>query len=151
MRILITGGGGFLGGEICKQLLAEGHEVLSLQRTHSKDLDILGVKQVLADLSKKDILFQNLSSIGVVDAVFHTAAKAGVWGSYESYYSANVMATENILAWSKANKIKYFVYTSTPSVIFSNKAVEWRFVTNKRKTVLLRIRINKCFNCFTFA
>ncbi len=124
MKILITGGGGFLGSEICKQLMLEGHVVISLQRSRSPNLDKMGVQQVLADLSKRDVLFQALSNIGKVDAVFHTAAKAGIWGSYESYYLANVTATENILEWVKNNKIKYFVYTSTPSAVFSNKAIE---------------------------
>lgn len=124
MRIVITGGSGFLGTEIVKQLRAEGHEVFSLQRNHSDYLASLGINQILCDLSKKDKLFEALSELKAIDAVFHTAAKAGIWGSFASYFLANVVATQNILEWSKKHKIKYFVYTSTPSVIYSKNSLE---------------------------
>jgi len=51
-----------------------------------------------------------------MDAVFHNAAKAGAWGSYESYRLANVVGTENVLASCCAHGIGKLVYTSTPSV-----------------------------------
>ena len=50
------------------------------------------------------------------DAVFHNAAKAGAWGSYQSYHLANVVGTENVLAACRAHGIGRLVYTSTPSV-----------------------------------
>ena len=50
------------------------------------------------------------------DAVFHNAAKAGAWGSYESYHQANVVGTQNVLDACRAHGIGKLVYTSTPSV-----------------------------------
>jgi nucleoside-diphosphate-sugar epimerase len=124
MKILVTGGGGFLGTEICKQLLASGHQVISLQRSFSKTLESMGILQIQADLAVNESLNQSLNQVHDVEAVFHVAAKAGVWGSFESYYTANVVATENILIWSKNHRVKYFIYTSTPSVIFTKESVE---------------------------
>jgi nucleoside-diphosphate-sugar epimerase len=51
-----------------------------------------------------------------VDVVFHNAAKAGAWGSYDSYYRANVLGTENVLAACREHGIGRLIYTSTPSV-----------------------------------
>lgn len=124
MKILVTGGGGFLGSEICKQLLEANHILYSAQRSFSQKLEQMGVKQIQVDLSLKQECDKALSQLVDIDAVFHTAAKAGVWGNYKSYYSANVQATENILAWSKNQKIQYFIYTSTPSVVFGKDYIE---------------------------
>jgi len=46
----------------------------------------------------------------------HNAAKAGAWGSYESYHLANVVGTDNVLAACRAHGVGRLVYTSTPSV-----------------------------------
>jgi nucleoside-diphosphate-sugar epimerase len=48
--------------------------------------------------------------------VFHNAAKAGAWGSYDSYHAANVTGTDNVLHACRAHGIGRLVYTSTPSV-----------------------------------
>jgi nucleoside-diphosphate-sugar epimerase len=53
---------------------------------------------------------------GGFDAVFHNAAKAGAWGSYDSYHQANVVGTQNVLDACRAHGIGKLVYTSTPSV-----------------------------------
>ena len=51
-----------------------------------------------------------------VDAVFHNAAKAGAWGSYDSYFQANVVGTRNVIAACQAHGVGRLIYTSTPSV-----------------------------------
>jgi nucleoside-diphosphate-sugar epimerase len=50
------------------------------------------------------------------DVVFHNAAKAGAWGSYRSYYDANVTGTQNVIEACRIHGIGKLVYTSTPSV-----------------------------------
>lgn len=124
MKVLVTGGGGFLGTELCKQLVQDGHQVLSLQRSFSKTLENLGIEQIQLDLSCKEDVDRILVNVDGINAVFHTAAKAGIWGSYNSYYTANVVATENLVAWIKSKKIPYLIYTSTPSVIFGKDSIE---------------------------
>ena len=52
------------------------------------------------------------------DTVFHVAAKAGIWGSFQEYYAINVLGTLNVLAACKELGIENLVYTSTPSVVF---------------------------------
>lgn len=113
MKILVTGGGGFLGQALCRGLVARGHEVLSLNRGHYPELQALGVGQIRGDLADAEVVRH---AVAGVDAVFHNAAKAGAWGSYDSYHRPNVLGTENVLAACLEHGIGKLVYTSTPSV-----------------------------------
>ncbi len=113
MKILVTGGGGFLGHALCKGLVEQGHEVASYNRGHYRTLEPLGVHQIQGDLANRDAL---VAACAGVEAVFHNAAKAGAWGSYESYHLANVVGTDNVLAGCRAHGIGRLIYTSTPSV-----------------------------------
>jgi len=113
MRILVTGGGGFLGQAICRLLVARGYEVASFNRGLYPELDALGMRQLRGDLADADAL---RAAARGMDAVFHNAAKAGAWGSYESYRLANVVGTDNVIAACRAHAIGKLVYTSTPSV-----------------------------------
>ncbi|WP_434031783.1 2-alkyl-3-oxoalkanoate reductase [[Pseudomonas] boreopolis] len=113
MKILVTGGGGFLGQALCRGLVERGHEVLSFNRGHYPALQRLGVGQIRGDLADPEAVRHAAAG---VDAVFHNAAKAGAWGSYESYHLANVVGTENVLAACREHGIGRLVYTSTPSV-----------------------------------
>ncbi len=113
MKILVTGGGGFLGQAICRLLVARGYNVASFNRGLYPELDTLGVRQLRGDLADADTV---RAAAHGMDAVFHNAAKAGVWGSYESYRLANVVGTDNVLAACRKHGIGKLVYTSTPSV-----------------------------------
>jgi nucleoside-diphosphate-sugar epimerase len=113
MTILVTGGAGFLGQALCRGLLERGHAVRSFQRHRSPELDALGVEQVLGDLADADAVRNAAQGC---DAIFHNAAKAGAWGSYDSYHRPNVIGTDNVIAACRAHGIRKLVYTSTPSV-----------------------------------
>lgn len=114
MKVLVTGGGGFLGQALCRALLAQGHAVTSVSRSRHAALDALGVPQLQADLGDRDAVLHAFSQ--GFEAVLHNAAKAGTWGSLESYYSANVTGTQNVLDACRAHGIRKLVHTSTPSV-----------------------------------
>ena len=115
MKALVTGGGGFLGLVIVRKLRARGDDVRSFSRGAYPALDELGVESVRGDLADEAAVKE--AALGC-DVVFHVAAKAGVWGRRESYYSANVVGTDNVLKACAAAAIERLVYTSTPSVTF---------------------------------
>lgn len=118
---LVTGGGGFLGRYIVKELLAKGVKTRIYGRTRHPDLEKLGVQNYCGDIAQGNQLDEATQG---ADVVFHVAAKAGIWGAYQKYYSSNVVGTQKILEASKKNRVPHFVYTSTPSVVFTGKSFQ---------------------------
>ena len=113
MKVLVTGGGGFLGQALCRSLVERGFDVASFNRGRYPELDAIGVRQVQGDLADRDAVVAAAKGVG---AIFHNAAKAGAWGSYESYHRANVLGTRHVLDACRTHGIARLVYTSTPSV-----------------------------------
>ena len=122
MKILVTGGLGFVGYPLVKNLIAEGHEVHALGRTINppKEKILSGLFYHSFDLSKQKL---SDSWFKGTDTVFHTAAKAGIGGNYNSFKMANLTATELLIEACKQNGVKQFIYTSTPSVAFSTNPI----------------------------
>ncbi|HET7844131.1 MAG TPA: NAD-dependent epimerase/dehydratase family protein [Xanthomonadales bacterium] len=114
MKVLVTGGTGFLGGAVCRVLAARGDAVTSFARSRSAALDALGVAQVTGDVTSLDTL---LAALPGHDAVVHVAAKPGAWGRLEDYYAANVTGTDNVIAACSMSGVRKLVHTSTPSVV----------------------------------
>ena len=121
MKVLVTGGGGFLGSAICRQLLARGDEVVVYQRSAADALENQGAKVIRGDITDAELL--NSASKGV-DAIIHTAAKAGLSVNYDDYFAPNVTGTENVLNACRNNGIKKLVFTSSPSVTHSDGDIE---------------------------
>lgn len=121
MKVLVTGAGGFLGGAIARALIARGHSVRSFSRGRYPALDALGVEHARGDLADRDAI---RAAAAGCDAIVHTAAKAGVWGSAREYRDTNVIGTENVLAACRAASIERLVYTSTPSVVHAGGDIE---------------------------
>lgn len=121
MKALVTGGGGFLGGVIVRMLREQGDQVVSLSRGSYPALGQLGVEQQQGDLADPAAV---LRAADGCEIVFHVAAKAGIWGSYESFHQANVVGTQNVLAACRQLGIRQLVYTSSPSVVFDGSDVE---------------------------
>lgn len=124
MKALVTGGGGFLGGAIVRGALARGWEVASISRSPYPELEDLGVTTHQADLGRAhggadaDTLAR---AVDGCDVVFHTAAKAGIWGKREDFWSANVEATRHVTEACLKAGVPRLVHTSSPSVCFTGE------------------------------
>ena len=95
----------------------EGHEVHVLGRsTRPSDEEV--------EFHAIDLAHENIPPkvCEGVDAIFHVAAKAGVWGSSESYEAANVLAVRQVLKSCRRHGVGFLVHTSTPSVVFTGQA-----------------------------
>jgi nucleoside-diphosphate-sugar epimerase len=121
MKALVTGGGGFTGGEVVRQLLARGVNVRSFTRSSYPWLAEIGVEQVQGDLAHLPDVER---AVAGCDVVFHVAAKAGVWGRYADFYAINVTGTENVIAACQKYGVRRLVYTSTPSVVHTGGDIE---------------------------
>jgi 2-alkyl-3-oxoalkanoate reductase len=119
--ILVTGGGGFLGKAIVRLLINRGDRVISFSRNYYPELDAWGVKQEQGDISNPAAVE---NAVKGVDAVYHVAAKTGVWGDYKDYYRINTEGTRNVIAACKSYGVSRLIYTSSPSVVFHGGDME---------------------------
>jgi UDP-glucose 4-epimerase len=123
MRILITGGAGFVGSHLCEKFTNEGHTVLCLDNFLSGDLtnirhllDYRNFKLINGDIRDNDLL----EKVGKdVDAIFHLAAQVHVDRSYiepKLTYDVNVGGTQNILEMARLHDIEKVIHASTSEV-----------------------------------
>lgn len=120
-KVLITGGGGFVGQAIVKQLLQQSVSCVVLGRSNYPQLEKDGVLCLRGDLRDKEFVRSAMQGVGTV---FHVAALAGIWGKWNDYYSINVQGTENVLGGCLESGVANLVYTSTPSVVFNEQDIE---------------------------
>jgi 2-alkyl-3-oxoalkanoate reductase len=121
VKALVTGGGGFLGGAIVRQLVERGNSVRSLSRGDYPDLRALGVEALRGDVADREV---TLRAIEGVDVVFHVAAKAGIWGPRADFVRANVDGTRNVVEACRTHGVRKLVFTSSPSVVYGGGDLE---------------------------
>lgn len=121
MKILVTGGGGFLGSAVCRQLAERGHEVVAFQRSPATHLESHGITSQEGDITDYQDLLNAASGCG---AIVHTAGKAGIWGKPEDFYAINVEGTSNVIRVCREQGIRTLVHTSSPSVVHSGGDIE---------------------------
>jgi nucleoside-diphosphate-sugar epimerase len=120
-KVLVTGGGGFIGKALVQELVKRRVAVAVVGRNHYPELAALGVQCHQGDIRDLAFLERVLADR---DTVFHVAAKAGIWGPREDYYSINVTGTTNVIAACRSQGVRHLVYTSTPSVVFDQNNLE---------------------------
>lgn len=128
MKILVTGGAGFIGSAVAKRLVDDGHKVVvvdnfndyydvTLKRARQKYF-LEGV-EVLEGSITDEVFLRKIFSDWKFDAVAHLAAQAGVRYSTENpslYVDTNIKGTQLILEMMKDFGVKQIVYASTSSI-----------------------------------
>ncbi|GAM08907.1 putative dihydroflavonol-4-reductase [Geobacter sp. OR-1] len=113
MRAFVTGATGFIGGQLVRELLADGHTVRVLARAGSdrRNLDGLDLEICEGDLRDQELLRKGL--VGC-DVLYHAAADYRLWTRKPSeMYEINVGGTRNILEAALENRLTRVVYTSS--------------------------------------
>ena len=113
MKILVTGGAGFIGSNLINKLVSEGHRVVSLDNysTGDKKNHVEGVKYINCDIEQLEYIK------GDYDLCFHLAAQSRVQPSFDDpteCLRVNVKGTETVMEWARHNNIKV-VYAGSSS------------------------------------
>jgi UDP-glucose 4-epimerase len=123
MKLMITGGAGFIGSHLCDKYVREGHTVLCLDNFINGNL--MNIRHLLSSRNFKlingDIRdFDLLEKITRdVEAVFHLAAQIHVDRSIiepRMTYETNVLGTQNILEVARMYDVDKIIYASTSEV-----------------------------------
>lgn len=114
-KILVTGGGGFLGHRIVQRLRARGWMVRSLGRSPQPVLEALGVEVHIGDVADPAVAERAVAGCG---AVFHAAALASASVDPGPFERINLGGTQSVLAACRKLGVQRLIHTSTPSVIF---------------------------------
>ncbi|MFV9510459.1 GDP-mannose 4,6-dehydratase [Tepidibacillus sp. LV47] len=130
MRILVTGGAGFIGSHLIDHLLQEGHEIISIDNFdpfYDKNIKLRNIERhfdfntfnfMELDIRNRDAIFSIFHKYQP-EVVIHLAAKAGVRPSISDpygYVDVNINGTINILDASRDVKVSKFIFGSSSSV-----------------------------------
>lgn len=120
MRVLVTGGSGFVGRELLRQLVQEGHAVRALVRSEAAECVVRarGAQAVRGDLSEPGAL---RAACEGVEIVVHLAAEVADHGPLSRFYEVNVEGTRALLGAARRAGARRFVYTSTEAVLLTGK------------------------------
>ena len=141
MKVLLTGGAGFIGSHVAERLLGNGHEVVCLDNFNDfydpaikkKNIEpamaTAGYTLVTGDILDRDLLDRLFEDGGRFDAVAHLAAYAGVRPSIERpeiYQRVNIEGTLNLLERCRIYEVDKLVFASSSSVYGGRTEVPFR-------------------------
>ena len=135
MRILVTGGSGFIGSHLVEKLIADGHEVVivdDFNNFYDPKIKRANISAVAKQVAVHEVDLRDAAKVAAVfrgekfDAIFHLAARAGVRPSIERpqlYYDTNVAGTLHLLEGARTSGVEKFIFASSSSVYGAAKRV----------------------------
>jgi UDP-glucuronate 4-epimerase len=135
MKLLVTGGAGFIGSHLVERLLNDGHDVAILDdfnNFYDPKIKRANISGVAKDIAVHDVDLRDSKEVAKVfqkekvDAIFHLAARAGVRPSIQQpqlYYDTNVAGTLHLLEGVRAIGVERFIFVSSSSVYGAAKKV----------------------------
>ncbi len=147
MRILVTGGAGFIGSHLVEKLLRDGHDVVILDDFndfYDPEIKRENIASVSRDVAIHQIDLRDNAAVRSLfrsekfDAIAHLAARAGVRPSIQQpqlYYDTNVIATLHLLEAARVTGVQRFVFASSSSVYGIGRTVPFSEVLHLTQTI----------------
>ena len=165
MRILVTGGAGFIGSHLVEALLGAGHQVEILDDFndfYDPQLKRANISSFAKDITVHDVDLRDGERVAKVfrnekfDAIFHLAARAGVRPSIQQpqlYYDTNVAGTVHLLESSRRSSVERFIFASSSSVYGAAKKVPFSEAEHLTQTLspYAATKIGGEFLCSTYS
>ena len=131
MKILVTGGTGFLGRRLIPKLVEDGHQVLATTRSASSHeaLRALGASPVAGDLQSREP-----PPLPAIDAVVHAAALFRFAGPRAPYFRTNVDGTDLLLRAAEKAGARTFVHISAAGVAMDDRGSPLRDIDETSPT-----------------
>ncbi len=126
MKVLVTGGAGFIGSHVCDQFLRAGHEVIALDNLSSGKRENLDPRVRLAVLDIRSPEAAELIRSERPHAICHLAAQMDVRRSVEDPRfdaDANILGMLNLLEAARVSGVKKFIFSSTGGAIYGEQDV----------------------------
>jgi len=135
MRILVTGGAGFVGSHLVERLLKAGHTVAivdDFNDFYDPQIKRANIAGLTKDVTVHQIDLRDGAAVGNLfhrnkfDVVAHLAARAGVRPSIQHpqlYYDTNVNGTLHLLEAARVTGVQRFIFASSSSVYGASKTV----------------------------
>ncbi|MGA8115976.1 MAG: NAD-dependent epimerase/dehydratase family protein, partial [Actinocatenispora sp.] len=120
MRVLVTGGSGFVGGRLIRRLVEEGHTVHALARSlvAADTVAALGATPTPGDLSDPVALATALRD---AEVVFHAAARTSRGGRRDAFERDNVAGTRNVLTGARRAGVRRLVHVGTEAALMAGR------------------------------
>ncbi len=113
MKFLVTGGAGFLGINLVRDLVSRGHEAVSLDIVKFDYPDMNNkISIITGDIRDKKTVEESMAGIEIV---VHTAAALPLYSS-EEIFSTDIEGTKNLLEAAERNKVRRFIHISSTAV-----------------------------------
>ncbi len=111
MKIIVTGGSGFLGKHLCRALLKAGHQIKNIDLVDNPELPT-----IVADVRDRQRMRQEIND---AEIVFHLASLIGAGESVEKpfkYLDFNLNGTLSVLEAMRVNKVPTFIFSSSAAI-----------------------------------
>jgi UDP-glucuronate 4-epimerase len=165
MRILVTGGAGFIGSHLAERLLAEQHEVAILDNFndfYSPEIKRLNISGFAKEVAVHRLDIRDAAAVHALfkrekfECVMHLAARAGVRPSIklpQLYFETNVSGTLNLLEAARQRDVERFIFASSSSVYGISPEVPFSEELPLRQTIspYAATKLGAEFLCSTYS
>ena len=147
MKCFVTGASGFIGSNLVRELVAQGHSVKALLRPGSYERGLAGVEfeRVTGDVLDRKLLEREIEGC---DWCFHVAASYHLWlRDYAPMYAANVEGTRHVLEAAGKVGCRRIVYTSTVGCVGLPKKVNGRYTPTTELDAISSEQLTNHYKC----